>query len=228
MIVLQVTGQTIWKALENGVSQYPKLEGRFPQVSGIRFAFEPSKPPGQRVNSQFIKINGEYLDLEAEYALATKVFLSKGRDGYLMLPNCKVLISEEECQDLLVTVQNYFEAIKKIREGDLHTHHRLSLVSAPCLVPGAPSANRKSSVSGRQTVGNHVDQHNHVNHNHADRNHVDHNMNIDGRSPDRKSIEELELERCKRALAPTVEGRIIRIIDEEVDSKFILKIFNGI
>lgn len=32
MIVLEVSGRTIWKALENGVSQYPKLEGRFPQV----------------------------------------------------------------------------------------------------------------------------------------------------------------------------------------------------
>lgn len=225
MIVLQVTGRTIWEALENGVSKFPLYEGRFPQVSGIRFAFQPSNPPGQRVCPEFIKINDEYLDMEAEYSMATKVFISKGRDGYTMLPNSKVLISEEECQDLLCCVQNYFEAIGKVLKG-IPTHHRLSLV------PGASSENRRKSVS-RPSIGNHVENHNHlehnnvehnhvghnhVDHNHVEHNHVDHNMNIDGRSPTRKSIEELELERCKRALAPRVEGRIIQITDEEVSS----------
>lgn len=32
-VVLQATGQQLLEALENGVSTYPKLEGRFPQVS---------------------------------------------------------------------------------------------------------------------------------------------------------------------------------------------------
>lgn len=41
---------------------YPKLEGRFPQVSGIEFAFDPSKPIGHRVDPKFIKIQNEYLD----------------------------------------------------------------------------------------------------------------------------------------------------------------------
>ena len=52
------------KALENGVSQYPKLEGRFPQVSGVEFGFDPSKPPGQRVEPLLVKVQGEYLQLD--------------------------------------------------------------------------------------------------------------------------------------------------------------------
>lgn len=56
LVVLQVSGSQIIEALENGVSQYPKLEGRFPQVSGIRFAFDPSKPSGKRVDPKFVKI----------------------------------------------------------------------------------------------------------------------------------------------------------------------------
>lgn len=32
-VVLQATGQQLLEALENGVSMYPKLEGRFPQVT---------------------------------------------------------------------------------------------------------------------------------------------------------------------------------------------------
>lgn len=31
LVVLEVSGQTIIDALENAVSAYPKLEGRFPQ-----------------------------------------------------------------------------------------------------------------------------------------------------------------------------------------------------
>lgn len=46
-----VAGQDLLAALENSVSAYPKLEGRFPQVAGVCFAFDPSKPPGSRVSS---------------------------------------------------------------------------------------------------------------------------------------------------------------------------------
>lgn len=32
LVLLSCTGEIILKALENGVSKYPKMEGRFPQV----------------------------------------------------------------------------------------------------------------------------------------------------------------------------------------------------
>ena len=59
-----ITGKQIVEALENGVSQYPKLEGRFPQVSGITFGFDASKPSGKRVDYRFVRIQGEFLELE--------------------------------------------------------------------------------------------------------------------------------------------------------------------
>ncbi len=46
MMTIELTGEELRAALENGVSQYPKLEGRFPCVSGVRFAFDPSRPGG--------------------------------------------------------------------------------------------------------------------------------------------------------------------------------------
>ena len=46
MMTIELTGAELLAALENGVSQYPKLEGRFPCVSGVRFAFDPAKPGG--------------------------------------------------------------------------------------------------------------------------------------------------------------------------------------
>ena len=60
--LFMVSGDQIIEALENGVSQYPKLEGRFPQVSGLTFGFDPTLTPGCRVDQSSITIGGEHLD----------------------------------------------------------------------------------------------------------------------------------------------------------------------
>ena len=64
VLVLRVTGRILHQVLENGVSQYPKLEGRFPQVGGVAFAFDPSKPGGSRIEASSIKVQGEPLDYD--------------------------------------------------------------------------------------------------------------------------------------------------------------------
>ncbi len=40
-------------------------------MSGIQFAFNPEKEPGQRV--EWVKVNGEIINLEKRYTAATKV-----------------------------------------------------------------------------------------------------------------------------------------------------------
>ncbi|KAJ1948861.1 hypothetical protein FBU59_001401 [Linderina macrospora] len=54
VVVVKLTGDQIRRALENGVSKWPAQEGRFPQVSGLRFQFDPRRPPGDRVTSIMI------------------------------------------------------------------------------------------------------------------------------------------------------------------------------
>ncbi|KAJ2162986.1 hypothetical protein GGF46_000172 [Coemansia sp. RSA 552] len=51
VVVVRLTGDQIRRALENGVSKWPAQEGRFPQVSGIRFEFDPRRAPGDRITS---------------------------------------------------------------------------------------------------------------------------------------------------------------------------------
>ncbi|KAI9502473.1 Metallo-dependent phosphatase-like protein [Coemansia spiralis] len=51
VVVVKLTGDQIRRALENGISKWPAQEGRFPQVSGIRFEFDPKREPGNRVTS---------------------------------------------------------------------------------------------------------------------------------------------------------------------------------
>ncbi|TKX84230.1 bifunctional metallophosphatase/5'-nucleotidase [Halorubrum sp. SS5] len=86
-VELEVTGQTIHDALENGVSEVESLEGRFPQVSGLEFAWDPEAEPGDRVAPADVTVGGEPLDLEATYTLGTNNFMADGGDGYDMLPD---------------------------------------------------------------------------------------------------------------------------------------------
>ena len=82
--LVEVTGQTVWEALENGVDAYPELNGKFPQVSGIQYTFDASKPVGERIVSVTM-VDGTPLDLDAWYTLACNDFMCGGGDGYTML-----------------------------------------------------------------------------------------------------------------------------------------------
>lgn len=90
---LLISGETVLQILENGVSKYPELEGRFPQVAGVRFAFDPEAPPGKRVDPLLVRIGDEYLVMEQKYKLATKSYLHSGCDGYTMIPGQEIVVS---------------------------------------------------------------------------------------------------------------------------------------
>lgn len=125
--VLQATGNHIWKALENGVSQWPKLEGRFPQISGCTFTFDPSKPALQRIDPKDILIGDEILILDKYYRLTTKAYLASGKDGYDILKQCQVLVPGDESPDLTTSILNHFEAISIVK-SNRRTHHRQSII----------------------------------------------------------------------------------------------------
>ncbi|XP_044265009.1 mannosylglucosyl-3-phosphoglycerate phosphatase isoform X2 [Tribolium madens] len=130
LVILKLTGKQILDALENGVCMYPKLEGRFPQVAGVSFAFDPTKPPGQRVDPAFVRIGDEYLNLEQNYRLATKSYMHSGCDGYVMLKDAEVLVDEGECPELGLAIQNHFQAINmRLGKTKKHSKHRQSLVT---------------------------------------------------------------------------------------------------
>jgi 5'-nucleotidase len=130
LVILKLKGQQILETLENGVCMYPKLEGRFPQVAGVSFAFDPSKPPGQRVDPGFVRIGDEYLNLEQHYRLATKSYMHSGCDGYVMLKDAEILVDEGECPELGLAIQNHFQAINmRLGKTKKHSKHRQSLVT---------------------------------------------------------------------------------------------------
>lgn len=96
LIVLEVTGQMIIDALENAVSAHPKMEGRFPQVSGVSFVFDPTKPPYSRIVTELVQVADEWLDVKQNYSLCVKSYMYSGCDGFTMFKNAKILVSSEK------------------------------------------------------------------------------------------------------------------------------------
>ncbi|MBY3599041.1 5'-nucleotidase C-terminal domain-containing protein [Rhizobium bangladeshense] len=84
LATFEATGADIVKALENGVSQIDQGAGRFPQVAGLKFSFDQSKPVGSRVSDVQVK-DGDSLapiDPAKTYKIATNNFMRAGGDGY--------------------------------------------------------------------------------------------------------------------------------------------------
>jgi 5'-nucleotidase len=78
-----VTGANLWKALENSVGGNYPGDGRFAQVSGLKYSFDASKPVGSRIVS-VTKLDGTAIAKDSkEYTLTTLDFLIYGGDGYV-------------------------------------------------------------------------------------------------------------------------------------------------
>jgi 5'-nucleotidase len=76
-----VTGENLWKALENGVSGFPG-GGQFPQVSGFKFTFDPTKAVGSRIVTVTKNDGTAIAKDQTVYTLTTLDFIIYGGDGY--------------------------------------------------------------------------------------------------------------------------------------------------
>jgi 2',3'-cyclic-nucleotide 2'-phosphodiesterase (5'-nucleotidase family) len=80
LTTLTVTGAQLQEAMENSVSRLPQASGRFLQVAGLSYAFDPAGPPGSRVKE--IKVHGNPLVPARRYSVVVDQFLAEGGDGY--------------------------------------------------------------------------------------------------------------------------------------------------
>ncbi len=107
-ILIEVTGADIVAALENGVSQIEEGAGRYPHVAGMSFAFDGSKPAGERVSE--VMVGGAPIELERTYRLATNDYMGGGGDGYAMFVDAPRLIDENAGELMASQVIRYIEA----------------------------------------------------------------------------------------------------------------------
>jgi 5'-nucleotidase len=107
VVKVKLTGEHLKRLLENGISKAGQEDGRFPQISGFSFTYDPGKPVGSRVIS--IQSNGNPIDNAKSYTLALSAYTLGGGDGY-DLKGAEVIVKAEEGPvepDLVI------EAIKK-------------------------------------------------------------------------------------------------------------------
>jgi 2',3'-cyclic-nucleotide 2'-phosphodiesterase (5'-nucleotidase family) len=82
VVVIEVTGQDIYDALEWGYSRLPESNGGFPQTANMGIVYSRFSDPGNRIKR--VLINGKVVDRNATYRLATNDFMAAGGDGYTM------------------------------------------------------------------------------------------------------------------------------------------------
>jgi 5'-nucleotidase len=85
--LVDLTGQQLVDALENSVGLAEQGNGRFLQVSGLRFTWDPVAPAGKRIVKVEAGSNGGYVpvDLKATYRAAVSDWMAGGGDGYTMI-----------------------------------------------------------------------------------------------------------------------------------------------
>jgi len=85
LATVDISGADVVDALENGVSEIENEGGRFPQVSGLKYSFDKSKPVGERISDVMVKGEGDEwvpIDEEAIYTVVTNDYMRRGGDGY--------------------------------------------------------------------------------------------------------------------------------------------------
>lgn len=83
VVVVEATGETIWKTLEHGVSWYPGAAGGFLQVAGLEYTFDGAKEAGSRVTE--VLFNGKPIEMDKVYKVVSNDFLTGGGDNFTML-----------------------------------------------------------------------------------------------------------------------------------------------
>lgn len=146
---LKMTGTEIIAALENGVSGVESGEGRFPQVAGMRYFYDSTKP-GEKIDSvtgevtqegsRIVSVrieneDGTYSDIDpnAYYIVATNSFMANGGDFYRSMKEAK---DDGRFYELnLVDYEVFNEYLASLGQVDAITEGRITdLKGAP--MPG--------------------------------------------------------------------------------------------
>lgn len=106
IVTKKLTGAQIKEVLEFGVRSYGESLGGFPHVAGIKFVVDPSRAVGDRIIS--LTINGQKLDMNKTYTVATNDFTAVGGDDYPCFGDIPIL---NEYSSLEESVTNFIKTL---------------------------------------------------------------------------------------------------------------------
>lgn len=83
----QVTGAEMIGALENGVSQLEEGAGRFLQVAGLKYTFDPAQPAGSRISEVMVAEGDSFVPIDPDktYGAVSNNYVRQGGDGFASL-----------------------------------------------------------------------------------------------------------------------------------------------
>ena len=87
LATFEIDGAGVIAALENGVSQVEEVKGRFPQVAGLKFTWDPSVAAGEGRITEVLVAEGDGfvpIDPAKIYGVVTNNYVRGGGDGYRM------------------------------------------------------------------------------------------------------------------------------------------------
>ncbi|GAA5335632.1 bifunctional metallophosphatase/5'-nucleotidase [Thermus hydrothermalis] len=129
LVVMDLKGREIKAALENGVSQWEAQAGRFLQVSGLRYAFDLSRPAGDRVVRVEVKTEKGYvpLDLEATYRVVVNNFIAAGGDGFTVLKEAQGYRVDTGFSD----AESFMDYLKELKVVEAGLEGRIEVLNEP-------------------------------------------------------------------------------------------------
>ena len=115
IVVLEISGADLRRAIENGLSRLPQASGRFPQVSGIAVTFDPARPAGRRILT--MQVGGAPLDESKTYRVAVLDYLARGGDDYTMFASATRITPDNDAPLLVNAVVQYLRKLGTVRTG---------------------------------------------------------------------------------------------------------------
>jgi len=106
VVTLKLSGAEVRRTLEDGLRR-----GRVTQVSGIRYQFDDSKPPGSRVTTLTLA-DGSAIDDAKDYVVAVNNFMAEGGDDYDTLRRARDKV------DTRITIRDRLEDYVRLRCKD--------------------------------------------------------------------------------------------------------------
>lgn len=116
LVLIEITGTDLVRALENGFSLVDSGSGRFPQVAGMEIDVDLARPSGSRVAA--VTIAGKPLEPGRLYRLATNDFLARGGDGYSALRNAEIIINARDGDLIVNIVTDALKAMPRVAPGE--------------------------------------------------------------------------------------------------------------
>jgi len=115
IVVVEIGGADLRRALENGLSLLPRASGRFPQVSGVAVTFDLAQPPGARIIT--MQVGGAPLDESKVYRVAILDYLARGGDDYTMFATARRITPDNDAPLLVNEVVQYLRKIGTANTG---------------------------------------------------------------------------------------------------------------